>query len=287
MSEYDHKKSEKIVGQLYPVLVDKRGKVIDGVHRLDSDSEWRIEKRVEIDTEEKFLIARCVANWHRRQVAREEKEEWINGLAEIYKAQLGDASNSVAKIIAEKTGLNERTVSEYLRAEYKRDYPEKRETHTRVSASQAIVSKISDKDYGKRLVERHREEVKAELLKDPKFIMETIEQAPEILPKLPVTKPVVDEEGRHIPTITEEAVQKLRKAERALQRETEERRKDPHVKERGKLVENYFAHGELAHALDRVFCPVCGADGSHLVWSCHPELDVKKALAMLRQQVES
>jgi len=43
MSEYDLKISEKI-GQLYPVLVDAEGNVIDGFHRLEADPKWRTEK---------------------------------------------------------------------------------------------------------------------------------------------------------------------------------------------------------------------------------------------------
>ena len=76
MSEYDLKKSTKI-GQLYPVLVDAKGNIIDGLHRQEADPSWRTEKIPEIDTEEKLLIARCIANWHRRPISREEKEQWI------------------------------------------------------------------------------------------------------------------------------------------------------------------------------------------------------------------
>ena len=217
MSEYDLKKSEKI-GQLYPVLVDAKGKVIDGFHRLEANPNWRTEKLLGIDTEEKLLVARCVANWHRRQVSREEKEEWINGLARIYKKQgldvygtrkgsAGAPPNEILDKIVEVTGLSRDTVKEYLLDRFKQEsrggWTE--ETPRPVPASQRIETTLG-KDY----VERHRKEIeqelrpkierevrekiveeeikptiKEELSRDTEFIIESIEKTPEVLSKLP------------------------------------------------------------------------------------------------------
>ena len=222
MSEYDLKKSKK-VGQLYPVLVDAKGKVIDGFHRLEADPKWRTEKLPEIDTEEKLLVARCVANWQRRQVSREEKEEWIDGLARIYKKQglkvsgrrLGSGGappNEIEQEIVKKTGLTPYTVRQYLSDEFKQRLPSNIQDiqKPRKSASEVIVSVTGDRNYGKQLVERHREEVeqrlrpkierevreriieeeitpkvKDELSRDVEFIREAIEKAPKLLPTLP------------------------------------------------------------------------------------------------------
>lgn len=200
MSEYDLKKSEKI-GQLYPVLVDAKGNVIDGFHRLEADPNWRRERIKEVDTEEKLLVARCVSNWHRRQVSREEKEEWINGLAQIYKSQglkvYGETRGSPNQIlgrIVETTGLSERVIGNYLSDKFKQEYPEE----TRESQKPRILaSERIEHDLGKEYVERHREEViaeekpkivsevKSELLNSPEFIREAIEKAPELVPTLP------------------------------------------------------------------------------------------------------
>ena len=127
--EYDLKKSESAVGQLYPILVDKKGNIIDGFHREKADENWKRLKLEHIDTEEKLLLARLVANFHRRQVSREEKEEWINGLAEIYRKQglrvssiSGDGiENQIKQKIMEMTGLSEITVSRYLHEEFKQE----------------------------------------------------------------------------------------------------------------------------------------------------------------------
>ncbi len=217
MSEYDLKKSEKI-GQLYPVLVDSKGNVIDGFHRLEAEPNWRKEKLPEIDTEEKLLVARCVANWHRRQVSREEKEEWINGLARVYKkqglkARGGSSRNEILQRIVEVTGLSGPTVNGFLSDEFKQERKEWLQPQPRVPASQRIFKEFKTKkgeEYAKRLVERHREEVeqelrprierevrediieeeikpkvREELSRDVAFIREAIEKAPEVLPTLP------------------------------------------------------------------------------------------------------
>lgn len=195
MSEYDLKKSEKI-GQLYPVLVDAKGNVIDGFHRLEADPNWRRERIKEIDTEEKLLVARCVSNWHRRQVSREEKEEWINGLAKLYKKQglkVGkhNEANEIIDKIVSVTGLGATTVRSYLRAEFRQ------EPSSEVHSPRQAASETIEHSLGKDYVERHREEViaeekpklerqiKRELLKSPEFVREAIERAPELVPTLP------------------------------------------------------------------------------------------------------
>ena len=208
MSEYDLKTSKK-VGQLYPVLVDAKGNIIDGIHRLEADPKWRKEKIPEIDTEEKLLVARCVANWHRRQVSREEKEEWINSLARIYKKQglkVERNKNEIKLKIAEVAGLNPDTVLMFLRSEFKVEaLPHQKKGYVTKPASTVIEHQL-----GERVVERHREEVeqqlrpkierevreriieeeitpkvKEELSRDVEFIREAIERAPEVLPTLP------------------------------------------------------------------------------------------------------
>ena len=76
--EYDLRTSEDKVGQLYPVILAKDGKVIDGLHRLNIDSQWRTETLEHIDNREKFLKARIIANLHRRTVPASERKQDIH-----------------------------------------------------------------------------------------------------------------------------------------------------------------------------------------------------------------
>lgn len=77
-------KSEKIVGQLIPVLRDAEGKVIDGYHRLDVDPNWRSVTLEDVKTEEERLIVSVHVNMSRRKITNREKAIIINQLAEIY-----------------------------------------------------------------------------------------------------------------------------------------------------------------------------------------------------------
>ena len=75
------------------------------------------------------MLARLIANFHRRQVSREEKEEWINGLAKIYREQglrvssikRDGIENQIKHKIMETTGLSEVTISRYLHEEFKQE----------------------------------------------------------------------------------------------------------------------------------------------------------------------
>ena len=159
--EYDLKKSKETIGQLYPILEAKDGEIIDGFHREEADRNWKRVRLEHIDTEEKKFIARLVAN---KQVESKDEvnRECINGLAELYKDLLTGGA-SVREKIADVTGLDPSTVSQYLDDKYKLRIHEKPVKQSpRVPASQAIVGTIGDKKYAEQLVERHREEVLAE-----------------------------------------------------------------------------------------------------------------------------
>src|SRR3989454_4335354 len=109
---------DKEIGQLIPVLLDARGRTIDGSHRTQRDKRWRTERLKHIDTEEKFLRARLLANDNRRVMEAEEIREILNELAQIYRKQ-GAEPGEIVKLVADKTGYSEGTVNDYLRAEFK------------------------------------------------------------------------------------------------------------------------------------------------------------------------
>jgi len=188
--EYDNQKTERSIGQLYPVLVDKKGNVIDGFHRLEQNPEWRKEKLEQIDNEEKLLVARAVANWNRRQVSREEKEEWVNRLARIYKKQglkvygkgRGQQNEVISKIV-EITGISQTIIESLIMEEYKQ-----RDSRITIRKPRMEASKRIENVLGTNYVERHRqevideetpkirEEIKKELLKSPTFQREVIKE---------------------------------------------------------------------------------------------------------------
>lgn len=52
----DLERSEKTIGQLYPILRDAKGRVIDGYHRLDANPKWKSVQLDNVRTEEERLI---------------------------------------------------------------------------------------------------------------------------------------------------------------------------------------------------------------------------------------
>lgn len=111
--EYDLKRSAEGIGQLYPILLDKEGNPVDGLHRLKDVKDWKTEILPQIDTMKKFLTARLVANFHRRTLPPEEMKELLNRLAEEYVKE-GIKVGDLSALIARGTGISRTTVIKYL-----------------------------------------------------------------------------------------------------------------------------------------------------------------------------
>ena len=108
-ADYDLKRSKDVVGPLVPVLKDKNGRLIDGLHRLYADKNW---PTVTVPIHGvKSDIARIVINVQRRQVPPEEKTKMLKDLAE----KTGWNPDQ----IAEKTGMSVSWVRKYLPSKYK------------------------------------------------------------------------------------------------------------------------------------------------------------------------
>jgi len=109
--DYNIRTSTKAVGYLYPTIVDKHDRIIDGQHRLKVDPDWPCYRLSHIETMTDFLMARIIANVHRRQVSPEEKTAWLSELAE----ETGWGPNE----LAEKLAVSYRWVMKYLPPEAK------------------------------------------------------------------------------------------------------------------------------------------------------------------------
>lgn len=220
--EPNYKDSQKIIGQLYPVLKSKDGQVIDGFHRLAVDPNWKSVVLPEVDTEEKLLIARAVSNWQRREVSHEEKAGWINGLAEIYQKQDVAIGSAIIQRIMEVTGLARKTTTNYLDAKYK-EIENAAVTHPpRISASKRVENML-----GPVVKERFREEVKQELAEEATL-------SPEEKIKLEAEKQRKKEEQEQIAQ-----VKKLEKEKKTQEKklQAEEKRKECEVVKQRKKEE--------------------------------------------------
>ncbi len=120
MGEYNLKESEELVGQLYPILEDKDGNIIDGKHRLKANPDWRRERLETVDSKTKLTKARMASNWDRRKVSKKEKGEWLDGLCEDNPRWRARSGSFVSSLV-ENTELSERTIQKYLSDKYKQE----------------------------------------------------------------------------------------------------------------------------------------------------------------------
>jgi ParB family chromosome partitioning protein len=82
--------------------------------------------------------------------------------------------------------------------------------------------------------------------------------------------------------------QEIERVQESL-KETKERIRSiletPEVKERGQLFRNWLAHQALMEVIGTARCPICGNDGTHLVWGCH-DLSIEDALSMVHKNYQ-
>jgi hypothetical protein len=178
-----------MIGQLYPILLAKDGEIIDGMHREKANRHWKRLRLNHIDTEEKKLQARLIANFHRRIVPYSEKKEWINKIARMYEKQ---GEKSIAKRISKSAGIRYMTVISYLDDKYKRHVHESAPYKPEIAPSEQLITMVGTHrgsiSEAQDLVERHREEViekekphiveevKKQLVGDPMFQKEVLRE---------------------------------------------------------------------------------------------------------------
>lgn len=100
--------SEAEIGQIYPVLLDKNGKIIDGYHRKAVNPDW---KELTIDTDDPIKILKIrVHAQYRRDVPPAEKKEWVNEARRLLQKQ---GKEGTQREIADLIGMSQQWVSKY------------------------------------------------------------------------------------------------------------------------------------------------------------------------------
>jgi hypothetical protein len=89
-------------------------------------------------------------------------------------------------------------------------------------------------------------------------------------------KKELEEEVRQVDAVIE--------SYKELRKELLAKAQSPEMKERGKLVRNYFGHGTVLSQLENISCPVCGSN--ELGWMCH-HLDIHKAAQKAKENLEN
>jgi len=114
----DLKVSASVLGKLYPVLIDNRGRIIDGKHRLKADPDWFKIVVPGVESDEHLLVLRLVSNVCRRNVPSSEKTEMLDELGQLYLDEAVPRSELIKKIV-QKTGMSYRWVMKYASDELK------------------------------------------------------------------------------------------------------------------------------------------------------------------------
>ncbi len=112
------KKSVSQIGQLYPILVDNSGNIIDGNHRFNVDRNWKKIKLCNVKNKKSALIVKIISNSCRRVTSSSEKSKTLSELAKIYQSE-GIEPGNISKKIAEDTGMSYNWVVKYLPAKFK------------------------------------------------------------------------------------------------------------------------------------------------------------------------
>lgn len=102
--------SEKVVGQIYPVIKDAKGNILDGFHRKRVDPNWK-EVVLPIEDELQALQVRVHLNTLRRDVPRSEKEGWVATARDILRKRL--EKEATQQEIGKALGFSVQWVSDY------------------------------------------------------------------------------------------------------------------------------------------------------------------------------
>lgn len=141
---YDLRESKRSIKELYPVLKDAHGNVIDGFHRLEIDPSWHDEILDWIKTPTQLALARIIANTHRRTISREERSHQLTDLAKALMDE-GAPKEKIVSNIAYLTTFSEDYVRRLLPEEYKsRPGIGGASTHERVGLSPTDIAVAED-----------------------------------------------------------------------------------------------------------------------------------------------
>ena len=105
----DLKRSEKAVGQVYPVIKNAKGKVLDGIHRKRVNPNWK-EVTLPIEDDLQSLRMRVHLNIMRRKILGEEKRDWIQEARRMLQER---GLKGTQKEISEALGMTRSWVAKY------------------------------------------------------------------------------------------------------------------------------------------------------------------------------
>ena len=184
MGSQELKSSAERVGQLYPILVDYYGNIIDGKHRFSVDPKWKKIRLEHVKTDKDRLIVRIVGNTLRRTVSSDEKRELLGRLGEIC---LGESIElgKIAYEIAEETGMSYTWVMKYLPDRFKDNVKSENARATRRVATEDKLTELPHKNI--LTIQKYRNTKFVNVLIEQRFynrlerLAKTLETTPDVI----------------------------------------------------------------------------------------------------------
>lgn len=159
------KKSSEKFKQLYPILEDANGQIIDGEHRRIAIKNPDTRKLDYIKTKKDRLEARLVANHARKGQNKKTWEFTLNELATILERE---GVEGIGMKIASETGLPYRTIMRYLPNEFKDITQSQRASHPRLPHGTQKTAEKTKLATAQSLVQTPAESIPEKIISEPK-----------------------------------------------------------------------------------------------------------------------
>lgn len=161
------RESMEKIGQIYPVIKDENGTILDGYHRKRVDPNWK-EITIPISDELESLRVRVHLNDLRRSVGSEEKQKWVELARKIL---LKRGYKGTQKEIAEVLGMSRTWVTKYDNEPIQPNSPHKNNKvsrHDTFSNYNVLGMKTPDRlveDLKTHIIEAFPKEIRKEIIK--------------------------------------------------------------------------------------------------------------------------
>lgn len=259
---------------------------------------------------EKLKIINSLAKYYMSQGLKIYDDEYLLDPKDTRRE--GRPNNEVLSAVIEaldgaipKSWIQQNIDSKYTQTQKKRPPPDKKPYKT--TAEAAIRGRFGERDKEKgdtiiedfkaevredikeqvraEVVSEVREETKEELLKEPEFIMEAIERAPQVLTKRKV--PVVDREGFYKPAVDERIKEEISEALPEVEEELRAIRESPESRDKARLLRAWRSLTVMLTSAKDLECPICNSKTVSVSIKCPScgEIPLSEAARVAREAV--
>ena len=257
----------KIINSLAEYYVGK-GLKVDGTGHRDPDDQTRggVSRENEVlEAVTKALDGAISESWIRDNLDKKYRQKTpIKEPSPDKKRYRGTPEDAIRSRFGEERKEHADQIIEDLKTEVREDIKEQ--------VREEVVAEV-------------KEETKEELLKEPEFIMEAIERAPQVLTKRKV--PVVDREGFYKPAVDERIKEKISEALPEVEEELRAIRESPESRDKARLLRAWRSLTVMLTSAKDLECPICNSKTVSVSIKCPKcgEIPLSEAARVAREAV--